>query len=87
MKLPKKNPEKLIWVGGVMVILGWVIPLLITMDYLPSTYFLNFLTFVFQVFGIIIAMLGFTSLVKARRDSEKQKDSIFNEPRHPDDHD
>ena len=59
---------------------------MIVMEYLPSTYLLNFVGYGLQMFGMIIAMLGFFSFVKSRRDLQKQQDSPFSMPRHPDDH-
>jgi len=67
-----------------MIVLGWLLPLLIVLDYLPSTFFLNFLVYGFQLIGMVSGMLGIFSIVKARRDLQKQKDNPFFEQAHPD---
>ncbi len=85
-KLPKISSKTLIWVGGVMIVLGWLLPLLIVLGHLPSTYFLNFISYAFQMIGMILGMLGIFSIVKARRDLQKQKDSPFLEESHPDEY-
>lgn len=85
MRLPKTDPKILIWVGALSLVVGFVLPLLMVIKALPSTYFLNFLSYAFQLIGMITAMLGTFSIVKVRLDKEKAKDNIFLDPTdHPD---
>jgi len=95
MKLPKKDPKPLqlptdpktlIWVGGVLLVLGVAVPLLMVVKIIPSTYFLNFLSYAFQLIGMVAATLGIFSVVKVSRDARKaqDRDNIFHEPPHPD---
>lgn len=85
MRLPKTDPKTLIWVGGLLLVVGFVLPLLMVIKILPSTYFLNFLSYGCQLVGMVSAMLGTFSIVKVRLDREKAKDNIFLDPTdHPD---
>jgi hypothetical protein len=94
MKLPKKDPKPLqlptdpktlIWVGAILLLLGAVVPLLMVVKIIPSTFLINFVSYAFQLVGMVSATTGIFSVVKVRRDDLKKKDNIFHEPRHPDD--
>jgi hypothetical protein len=86
MRLPKTDPKILIWAGAAMVVLGFVLPLLMTSQVIPSTLFLNFLSFGFQIGGMVSTMFGSFSIVKVRLDKEKEKnkDNLFMTEEHPD---
>ena len=86
MKLPKTDPKILLWVGGAMLVLGFVLPLLMTSQVISSTWFLNFLSYAFQVVGMVLTTLGSFSIVKLRLDKEKpnNKDNLFVTKDHPD---
>ena len=85
MKLPKTDPKILLWVGGAMLVLGFVCH---SYDF-PSDFFnlvLNFLSYAFQVVGMVLTTLGSFSIVKLRLDKEKpnNKDNLFVTKDHPD---
>ena len=86
MRLPKTDPKILIWLGAGLLVLGFVLPLLMTAQVIPSTFFLNFLSFGFQLAGMVSAMFGSFSIVKVRLDKEKakNKDNLFMTEEHPD---
>ena len=52
------NPKRLIIIGAVLVIFGFVAPFLMILGYLRSTFFLNFLSFGASVVGLFLGMLG-----------------------------
>ncbi|HOZ38701.1 MAG TPA: hypothetical protein PLH64_08145 [Anaerolineaceae bacterium] len=79
MKHWKTDPKTLIWVGGIAVVLGFVMPLLMVSKVLPSTYFLNFLAFAFQLLGMSTSIIGAFSLVKTRLDVKKADKSFIEE--------
>jgi len=86
MKLPKTDPKILLWVGGAMLVLGFVLPLLMTSQVISSTWFLNFLSFGFQLVGMVLTTFGIFSIAKVRMDKEKanNKDNLFETEDHPD---
>jgi len=52
------NPRFLIPVGFFLVVLGVVIPFLMMIHVLESTFFLNFIAFIASVSGVFFGMLG-----------------------------
>ncbi len=46
------------WVGFVGVLLGVLLPFLIILDMLPSTFFLNFLAYTLSVAGLALGVVG-----------------------------
>jgi hypothetical protein len=50
-------------------LLGVILPLLMVLQAIASTFFLNFLAVAFSVSGIIIGFIGMTIIVKTRRDN------------------
>ena len=50
--------NRLIAVGLVLVIIGAVLPFLIVLRYLPSTFTLNFLAYGASTVGIFLAVIG-----------------------------
>ena len=79
MKHWKTDPKTLIWVGGIAVLLGCVLPFLMVLKYVPSTYFLNFLAYVFQLVGMTTSTVGAFSIVKRRQDLKKAEKSQIEE--------
>jgi len=79
MKYWKSDPKTLIWVGGIAIILGLALPFLMVIKFLPSTYFLNFLAFAFQLLGMSTSIIGAFSLVKTRLDVKKADKSFIEE--------
>lgn len=86
MRLPKTDPKILLWLGAAMLVLGFVLPLLMTTQVIPSTFFLNFLSFAFQLVGMVLTTFGIFSIAKVRLDKEKanNKDNLFVAEEHPD---
>lgn len=86
MQLPKTDPKILLWVGGAMLVLGFVLPLLMTSQVISSTWFLNFLSYAFQLVGMVTSTFGAFGIVKPRLDKEKanNKDNLFETEDHPD---
>jgi hypothetical protein len=79
MRPLKSDSKTLIWVGGIAVLLGCVLPFLMVLKYLPSTYFLNFLSYVFQLVGMTTSTVGAFSIVKRRQDLKKAEKSQIKE--------
>jgi len=64
------SPWKTIILGFIFVTLGVVFPLLMILQILESTLFLNFLSFLLSVAGVIIGFIGMAFIVKLHRNKE-----------------
>jgi membrane protein implicated in regulation of membrane protease activity len=70
----KLQPWKMIALGGAMMLVSMVLPWLMVMQILRSTFFLNFLAYGLSVAGMLIGFIGMVSIVKIRRTQQKYKD-------------
>jgi uncharacterized membrane protein len=65
------RPALLIFIGFLLVLMGVVIPWLIVLKYLPSTFFLNFFSYGASVLGIYLGLIGTAMYVKDQRRKER----------------
>jgi len=63
----KINPKSLMIVGTFLMVTGVVLPFLILLKVLESTYFLNFFSYTIQVLGLILAMIGLVAVAGIRK--------------------
>jgi len=61
------SPRILVGIGFVLVVIGVVVPFLMVMKIIPSTFFLNFLSFTASVSGLIMGMYGAAMYVREHR--------------------
>lgn len=61
------KPRTLFWIGGCLVFLGWLLPLLMVIHVLESTFFLNFFSWGASVTGLFLGLLGSAGFVRDRR--------------------
>ena len=61
------KPRTLFWIGGCLVFLGWLLPLLMVIHLLESTFFLNFFSWGASVTGLFLGLLGSAGFVRDRR--------------------
>jgi hypothetical protein len=61
------NSIHLIWIGGVLILLGVILPLLMVMKIIESTFFLNFFSYAMSVSGFFMGLVGAMSYVKEKR--------------------
>lgn len=54
--------------GSILLLIGWVIPLLILMQMIPSTFVLNFIGWSASVSGLFLGFLGGATWVKMNRE-------------------
>jgi len=62
------SPKQMLIIAVILLVLGAVLPFLMVMDVLESTFFLNFFSYACQVSGLVLGMIGTFSLVKINRD-------------------
>ncbi|MDX9850007.1 MAG: hypothetical protein RBT01_05850 [Anaerolineaceae bacterium] len=61
------TPKRLFLIAFVFLLLGVVIPFLMVMEVLESTYFLNFFSFIISFIGVIIGVIGSAYYVRINR--------------------
>jgi hypothetical protein len=52
------NPKVMLLIAFGMLLLGVVLPLLMVMQVIPSTFFLNLVAYLCSFFGIILGFIG-----------------------------
>jgi hypothetical protein len=62
------KPGLLLSLGLILLFSGWIIPLLIIMHVIPSTFTLNFLTWIFSVSGLFLGFIGVATWSKMRKE-------------------
>ena len=66
--------NRLIGVGFILVVIGAVLPFLIVLHYVPSTFLLNFLAYTTSTVGIFMAVLGVALYVGKERKKQRGDD-------------
>jgi len=61
------NPKRLILIGFFLVLFGFIIPWLMILDIVESTFWLSFLTYGAQVSGLILGIMGAAMLAGVRK--------------------
>lgn len=61
------SPLQLILIGFVLALSGVVLPLLMVLRVLDSTFFLNFASFTANLSGLLLGLLGAASYVRGRQ--------------------
>jgi len=56
MNIP--SPWKLIGLGFVLMMAGWIFPFLMVIHVIPSTFFLNFMSYIASVLGLFLGIWG-----------------------------
>ena len=52
------DPRILLAAGFILVLTGWVLPLLMVMHVIESTFFLNFFSYAASVVGLMLGVVG-----------------------------
>jgi hypothetical protein len=67
MKPLPLSPKAILIIGFVLVLVGAVLPFLMVIHILESTFFLNFFAFGAQVVGLFMGIIGAAFYVRANR--------------------
>ena len=62
------SPRFFFILGSILLLIGWVIPLLILMRMIPSTFVLNFIGWSASVSGLFLGFLGGATWVKMNKE-------------------
>ena len=65
--MPMNGPVAYMIVGGILLVVGVVVPFLMVIRVLSSTFVLNFLSFGISVTGLVLGLLGVFSYVRLHR--------------------
>jgi len=61
------SPLRLIILGFVLLLIGFILPFLMVLQILPSTLLLNFLAYLSSLFGLVIGIVGLVLYSQARK--------------------
>jgi hypothetical protein len=61
------TPVRLIFIGILLALLGVVLPFLMVMKVIESTFFLNFFSFILSLMGVVIGVIGSAYYVRINR--------------------
>ena len=61
------TPRFLLTLGSILLLVGWLIPLLTILRIIPSTFVLNFLAWTTSVAGLFLGFMGGAMLAKMGR--------------------
>jgi hypothetical protein len=61
------SSRSIIVIGFFLVLLGFLLPLLIVVKVLPSTYFLNFFSYLASVLGLCLGLVGAAQMALTRK--------------------
>jgi hypothetical protein len=67
----KTNPKNFIYIGFVLLLLGVALPMLMILQILESTYFLNFFAYACQIVGLTLGIIGI-AYISAKNRNKKQ---------------
>ncbi|HPX95121.1 MAG TPA: hypothetical protein PLA02_01235 [Brevefilum fermentans] len=59
-----------------MMLISVILPLLMVLQILQSSFFLNFLTYGLSVAGLLIGFIGMVTMVRVERAKQKFKDQF-----------
>jgi hypothetical protein len=61
------QPVHLILLGIALMLLGWVLPFLMVLRVVNSSFFLNFLSYTAQISGLFLGIIGAASYIQVKR--------------------
>ena len=64
------NPKVLLGVGFLLLVLGVVLPIMMVLQIIPSTFFLNFFSYGASLVGLIMGMIGIMEFVARSRNRD-----------------
>jgi hypothetical protein len=65
--MKEMNPNLLLGIGLLLMLIGFGLPTLMIMRYLESTFLLNFIAYSASFIGLVMGMLGVVMVTKRRR--------------------
>ena len=63
----KLTPAQMMWIGGILLVVGVIFPLLMVVHIIQTTFVLGFISYIFSTIGMFMGMIGAFSYVKEKR--------------------
>jgi hypothetical protein len=61
------RPAYLMIIAFILLLAGWMLPFLMVIHVLPSTFFLNFFSYTISTIGLIVGVVGAVLYVRLRK--------------------
>ena len=61
------SPVQLILIGFILSVMGVVLPLLMVIHVIQSTFFINFVSYIASVVGLFLGIIGAASYIREHR--------------------
>jgi len=61
------SPVQLILIGFILSVMGVVLPLLMVIHIIESTFFINFVSYISSVVGLFLGIIGAASYIREHR--------------------
>lgn len=71
--LSRWNPLYILIGGGILVLVGVILPFLMVLKIIPSTYALNFISYIASFVGLMAGIIGSALYVSNRRKKDRTK--------------
>lgn len=71
--LSRWNPLYILIGGGILVLVGVILPFLMVLRVIPSTYALNFISYIASFVGLMAGIIGSALYVSNRRKKDRMK--------------
>ncbi len=65
--LNNPNPRLLLGIGIALLLLGFVLPVLMVMQVVESTFFLNFFSYIASLLGLMLGIIGLVFITSRYR--------------------
>ena len=59
---------KMMWIAGVMAVIGWLVIFLIVLGHIPAGFLLNFLGYGASLAGLLLGLVGILDHIRPGRD-------------------
>jgi len=73
------TPFRLIWLGGALMVLGVVLPVLMILQMLESNWLTNFVAYFASFGGLLIGMIGVVNYARTQRRTRREDEDYFDE--------
>lgn len=70
--------RRMIFIGFLMVLFGFVTPLLMVIQVVEASYLLGFLSYAFSVAGLFLGVIGASQYVRVHRKPEDDSEDYYN---------
>jgi hypothetical protein len=57
----------MVWLGFILILMGVILPFLMVIQLLPSTFLLNFFAYILGLIGLFISLIGISNYVRRNR--------------------